>query len=159
MKEYIVKLRNIINFKFFAKFKKTIIGIIAIFSFWLFFFHYTDVNQVAICRNIFTGEMYLDSIPGPNLSAPWVQVSRIDIRPKRICIDCDCKNINCVLVSFKPEHWRKFVKIEGFRYYWWSNRMSINFGHSNETRGIDDILRSYAFDKYKHDFIEISSEI
>lgn len=155
----ISKIKSYLSFGFLIRFKKTFISIISVFVFWLFFFHYTDTNQVAICRNIVTGDMYLDTIPGPNLTAPWVQVSRIDIRPQRICIDCDCRNINCMLVTFNSKYWREFVKCEGFRYYWWANRLSINFGHSNETRGINDILRSYIYDKYKHKFIEVTSEI
>lgn len=140
---------------FIVYYKKSTITVISIFFFWLFCFHYTDVNQVAICRNIFSGEVYLDSIAGPSITPPWVQVARIDTRPQRICVDCDCRNITCALVSFNPKGWKDFVKREGFRYYWWSNRFSFNPGHRREYRGVNDIIRGYAFDGVKYEFITI----
>ena len=98
--------------------------------------------------------MWIDTIPGYNITAPWVQVSRIDTRPQRVCVDCDCRNLNCQLASFDPDGWEEFVRYEGFRYYWWSNRFSFNPGHKNEYRGMNDILRGYAFDGKEYPFIK-----
>ncbi len=145
--------------EFITLYKKSVISFMSVFVFWLFFFHYTDVNEVAICRNIITGETYLDSIAGPNITAPWVQVAQIDTRPRRICVECDCKNISCMLVTFKKEEWKEFVRVEGFRYYWWANRFSFNMSHKKTYRGVDDILKGYAFDGSKHKFIEIKEAI
>ena len=140
--------------EFLKIYRKWIFSFLGIFFFWLFFFHWTGVHQAAICRNFITGEMWIDTIPGYNITAPWVQVSRIDTRPQRVCVDCDCRNLNCQLVSFDPDGWEEFVRYEGFRYYWWSNRFSFNPGHKNEYRGMNDILRGYAFDGKEYPFIK-----
>jgi len=154
IKAFFIKLKELLY-----QYKKTTVTLGSIFLFWLFFFHYTDVNEVAICRNIVTGDMYLDSIPGPNITAPWVQVAKIDTRPQRLCIECNCRNINCFLVSFDYSGWKDFVNKEGFRYYWWSNRFSFNMGHKKTYRGMDDILKSYAFDGSKYKFIKIEQRL
>jgi len=155
------KITTVLNniWSLILSYKKIIISFFSIFFFWLFCFHYTDVNQIAICRNIFSGEVYIDSVAGPNITAPWVQVARIDTRPHRICVDCDCRNINCMLVTFNPKGWKDFVRREGFRYYWWSNRFSFNPGHKREYRGIEDILRGYTFDGGDYEFITIEKTL
>lgn len=155
------KLKTLYNKarSFVLLYKRTFISVSSVFLFWLFCFHYTGVHQVGICRNVITGETWLDSISGPNITAPWVQVARIDTRPHRICIECNCRNVNCVLVSFNPEGWKDFVKREGFRYYWWSNRFSFNSGHKKEYRGMNDVLRGYAFDGVEYSFIKIEKSL
>lgn len=117
--------------------------------------YYTDYHEIAITRNIFTGEMTLDSTSGFNISAPWVQASNIDIRPIRVCISSTTRNFNCRLVYFDKTHWKEFISLEGFRYYWWANRFSINFGYDEEYRGIKDVLRGYSFDPQIHNFIKV----
>lgn len=139
--------------------KRITITVTSIFMFWLFCFHYTNVHQVGICRNIFTGETWLDDVPGMSITAPWVQVARIDTRPHRVCVECNCKNATCVLVSFDSNGWKEFVEREGFRYYWWSNRFSFNSGHKEEYRGMRDILRGYAFDGHNYSFIKIEKSL
>jgi hypothetical protein len=121
--------------------------------------HYTDVHQVAITWNIFTGEKTLDQESGINFSPPWVFVSRIDTRPQRVCVSSSTKNFNCLLVKFEPSGWEEFVELEGFGYYWWSNRISINMGYDEEYRGMKDLLRGYAFDNNKRRFISVKKEI
>jgi hypothetical protein len=98
--------------------------------------------------------MEIDTTAGPGISLPWIQVSRIDTRPHRICIECDCRNIDCNLVSFNPLGWKDFVRREGFRYYWWSNRISFNMSHEREYRGIEDVLRGYTFDNQEYPFLK-----
>ena len=143
-------LKHLTHFRLNKTLKTVAISLFSFFIFWLSCIHWTNVHQVAITRNIFTGEMNIDTVPGIQISAPWVQVSRIDIRPLRVCVDCDCRNINCRLVTFKVEGWRDFVAKEGFRYYWWSNRISFNSGNKEEYRGMKNILRGYSFDsEYK----------
>lgn len=131
---------------------------IFIFLSWAFLFHWTGVHHASIMRNIFTGEVKVDTIPGPQLSAPWVQVSRIDTRPRRMCIDCDCRVLNCKLVQFKPSGYRDFVDREGFSYWWWSNRISYNSGSDKTYRGMDWILRGYSFDNIDYKFINVTKE-
>ncbi len=62
------------------------------------------------------------------------------------------------LVQFQPDAWREFVAIEGFRYYWWANRFSLNFGYSEEYRGMRDILRGYAYSPKSYTFIKVLEE-
>lgn len=135
-----------------------IMSVSFIFLFWLFFVHWTNVQQIAITRNIFTGELKIDTFPGIQISSPWTQVSRIDIRPVRVCVDCECRNMNCKLISFDINGWRNFVEKEGFRYYWWSNRISFNFGNKEEYRGMKNILRGYSFDS-EYKFIKVEQII
>lgn len=124
----------------------------------LFYFssvHYTDSYHVAITRNLFTGELDLDAIPGFNLSAPWVKVVRIDTRPYRVCVTSSSRDFNCMLVQFVPQHYRKFVMIQGLQYYWLANRISYNGGYDEEYRGMRDILRGYAYGVQKYPFITV----
>jgi hypothetical protein len=127
--------------------------------FYFFCFHYVNVHEVGIRRNVINGNLSIDKSPGMYVSAPWIQVSKIDTRPQRICIECDCKNMTCVLVTFNPKGWQDFVQKEGFRYYWWSNRFSFNSSHKNEYRGIKDILKGYAFDGIEYSFLKIEKNI
>lgn len=120
---------------------------------WLLCFHWTGIQEVGIRRNLITGQLSLDSIAGPEITPPWVQVSKIDTRPRRLCIECDCKNMNCILVSFNIQGWKEFVEREGFEYWWWSNRFSFNSGSNREYRGMDWILRGYTFDNTNYSFI------
>jgi hypothetical protein len=139
-------------------FKITILGIIISISIWIFFFHWTGIHQIAIKRNVFTGSIEIDTVAGIDFSSPWVQVSRIDTRPHRLCIDCECRALNCKLVEFRKEGWKDFVDREGFRYYWLDNRLSFNSGSKQEYRGMDWILRGYAYDEQSHSFLKITKE-
>ncbi|TAK96230.1 hypothetical protein EPO05_02370 [Patescibacteria group bacterium] len=120
--------------------------------------HYTDIHQVALVRNRATGELTLDSVPGFNLTPPWVAVARIDIRPTRVCITTTGRSFNCKLVQFVPQAYREFVATEGFRYYWLSNRISFNFGYGEEYRGMKDVLRGYAFGVERYPFVKVVNE-
>lgn len=95
---------------------------------------------------------------GIHISAPWVQVSRIDTRPFRVCLDCGCKNINCKLVSFNPNGWEDFLKREGFKYYWFVNRISFNSAYEHEYRGINAILKGYT-DGKEYPFLIIKDDL
>lgn len=123
------------------------------------FVNYTDVHEVNIKRNHFSGETSLDSISGFNVSWPWVQICSIDTRPVRICVTSSTRNFNCMLVSFDPNGWREFVDNEGFYYYWWANRISFNMGYDDEYRGMKDLIRGYSFDLNKRSFIKIEKEL
>jgi|GEM_PF-2935942 len=133
--------------------KRLLIGAVSLFSIWVFCFHYTNVSQVAITRNVFTGVANIDSVSGFNFTTPWVQVARLDTRPHRVCIECDCRWMKCELVTFDPSGWSELVEREGFRYYWWSNRFSFNSGHKQTYRGLIDVLRGYSFDD-GHSFLK-----
>lgn len=138
-----------------SRYKYLFLIVGAIFTFWLTCFHWTSYTEVGIRRNIITGEMSLDDRPGPELTWPWVCVSVIDTRPRRLCIECGCRNMTCGLVEFNPAGWREFVRTEGFGYYWLTNRLSYNPAASREYRGMDYILMGYAFDTVPRKFINI----
>ena len=144
--------------KYKKKFKISSISIVSIVSFYLLFFNYVELHEVTINRNFISGETYIDTIPGPQFSPPWVFVCGIDTRPSRICITSASRNFNCTLVSFDPSGWEEFVHLEGFYYYWWANRLSINMGHNQEYRGMYNLIRGYTFDKTKRSFIKVHQE-
>ncbi len=120
------------------------------------FFHHQDVYEVGLARNLFTGETYLLDKPGFYRNYPWVWVAIAETRPTRVCVTSTARSYNCKLAQFKPEHYQEFLETEGWRFYWLSNRISINFGYDDEYRGFKDILRGYAFGNKKYNFIEVS---
>lgn len=121
--------------------------------FYLLFFNFVTVNEVSLNHNIIDGTVVCDTIPGFKLSAPWIQVSKIDKRPVKVSVDCSCRNITYKLVSFNPKEYKSFIQKEGWGYYWFRNRISFNLGHRQESRGFDNILRGYAFDNQDYKFI------
>lgn len=159
LKEKILEYLGFISNVFFIVPKYVYIITILLSFFYFFCFHYVNVHEIGIRRNIINGELSIDKKPKMYVSAPWVQVAKIDIRPQRLCIECDCKNITCHLVSFNYEGWEEFVRLEGFKYYWWSNRVSFNLSHKNEYRGMKDILKGYAFDGKKYSFLKFEKNI
>ena len=140
------------------KLLKILIGLSFAFLFWLFCFSYNTWHHVSIERNWLTGKTILNEA-GFKITPPWTQVIRIDTRPAKVCVECSCRGITCELVQFDKNGWEEFLAIEGFRYYWLSNRVSINFGHENEYRGMKNILRGYAFDKKEYKFIKRDGNI
>jgi hypothetical protein len=97
--------------------------------------------------------MELDTVSGFKISPPWILKSNIDTKPKRICIECDCRNKTCILVSFNPNGYVDFISKEGWSYYWWRNRFSINMSHGSENRGINDVFKGYSFDNNDYLFL------
>lgn len=126
--------------------------------FYFGFLNYTEPTEVGVVRNVATGEMILQEGGGWYCTTPWVFVSKIDLRPMRVAITTSGHGFNAKLVQFNPRAWRKFVETEGFRYWWWANRFSFNFGYDEEYRGMKDILRGYAFSTKRYEFITILEE-
>lgn len=131
----------------------------SLFIFWSFFFSYGDLYHYSISRNLLSGEISIEKSGGISITAPWVQVSRIDSRPIKSCVDCSCNNITCKLISFNPDGYLDFLDKEGFGYYWWRNRISFNLGNKLEYRGLSNVLRGYAFDNKEYSFITVSEII
>ena len=131
--------------------------LLAIFFFYLGFLNYTEPTEIGVARNLITGKMWAQK-GGWHLTPPWVLVARIDTRPIRVSVDSAGHGYSAKLVQFVPEEWESFVNIEGFRYWWWANRISINFGYHNENRGMKDILRGYAYGTKKYPFFRIIAE-
>lgn len=120
------------------------------------FFNYLDSYEVGLTWNVVTGETKLQNRAGWHLRKPWVLVSTIDTRPQRVCITSSAHAaVNCRLVQFVPAAYRDFVAVEGFRWYWWSNRISFNTGYKEEYRGFRDVLRGYAFSAEQYPFIRV----
>ncbi len=146
---------------FIQQWKKFIIwasaSFISLMLFYLFFLNYVEPTQIGIARNSITGQMWLQS-GGWHVTNPWTRVARIDTRPMRIAVMSAGHGYHARLVRFVPQHWKTFVEIEGFRYYWWYNRFSFNGGHREEYRGMRDIMRGYGYSAKKYPFIEILSE-
>lgn len=124
---------------------------------YLSIFHYTSVHEAGIVKNVITGELKLDT-PGVHFTAPWVMVAKIDNRPQKVCVTSHARIIACRMSRFVPEYFQELVDREGFRYYWWDNRISFNFGYDDEYRGDRDLIRGYAFSNEKVNFIETKTE-
>lgn len=134
----------------------TIFALLA--GFYLFFFHYTDLNHATIVRNLSTGKLRCDVANGAHVTPFWYQAVRIDTRPVRVCITTTARTMNCKLVQFEPGAYEKFIQTQGFKYYWWANRLSFNSGYGEEYRGVQDILRGYAFSVEKFPFLKVLRE-
>jgi hypothetical protein len=119
--------------------------------FWIIFIHYTPQGKATLDRNIFTGEVVLNKKLGINFTWPWIQSTKVDLRPTKYCIDCACSNMVCVLstVNFDEEGLKEFIQQEGWSYYWLRNRISFNLGHKMEWRGFESVIRGYSFDETK----------
>jgi len=136
------------------------LGVVCLlFSCYLAFLNYTEPTEVGIARNAISGEMWTQEGGGWHGTLPWVRVATIDLRPVRVSVQSAGRGYSSKLVQFEVRGWREFVATEGFRYYWWANRLSINFGYEDEHRGMKDILRGYAYGGNKYPFISILSDI
>ena len=131
--------------------------LLALFIFYLVCLNYTEPTELGVARNMITGQMWAQN-GGWHLTAPWVRVARIDTRPIRVSVDSAGHGYSAKLVQFIPEEWESFVNIEGFRYWWWANRLSFNCGYHQEHRGMKDILRGYAYGAKKYPFFRIIAE-
>lgn len=118
------------------------------------FVNYLEPYEEGIAWNFVDGELYLQH-KGWNFTLPWVLVARVDTRPMRICVTTAGRGFNCKLVQFEPSSYKEFVATEGFRYYWWANRVSFNLGYDEEYRGVKDILRGHAYGVKRYSFITI----
>lgn len=119
--------------------------------------NYLGYNEVGIARNYVTGALWLQE-SGFHLTAPWTEVARVDTRPQRVCVTTAGRGFNCKLAQFEPSHYREFVAVEGFYYYWWANRFSFNSGYVDEYRGMKDLLRGYAYSVKPYPFVTVLRE-
>lgn len=133
------------------------VGLAVILAVYLPLVHYLELHQAGLGWNWVTGEVWLTQ-GGIHFSSPAMMVARIDTRPKRVCVTSTTRAVNCRLVQFDLDHFQEFLKTEGFRYYWWSNRLSVNFGYDDEYRGWKDVLRGYGFSVKHYSFIKVLKE-
>lgn len=120
--------------------------------------NYVDWHEVGIVRNRVTGNLWLQTHGGWYLTAPWVSVARIDTRPMRVSVPSAGHGYSSKLIQFDPVGWREFIQVEGFHYYWWANRFSLNLGYNEEYRGMRDIMRGHAYGTKKYSFIKVLTE-
>lgn len=132
--------------------------ICAVVFFYFGFLNYTEPTEVGIARDVFSGEMRLQEGGGWYCTAPWVFVATIDTRPQRISISTAGHGFSAKLIQFDPKAWQEFVNTEGFRYWWWANRISFNFGYDEEYRGMKDIMRGYAYGVKEYPFVKVLEE-
>lgn len=128
-----------------------------IFCFYLLCLNHLEPHEFGIVRSRLTSNMWTQHA-GWHLTAPWASVSVIDTRPMRVSVDSSGRSCSAKLVQFVPEEWEEFIKTEGFRYYWWSNRISFNLGYEEENRGMRDLMRGYAYGAKKYKFIRVLNE-
>ncbi|MCK9155365.1 MAG: hypothetical protein M0P12_04530 [Paludibacteraceae bacterium] len=121
-------------------------------------FNYLRSYEVGLAKNLVTKNVWLQDGKGFHFTNPFVFVARLDTRPTRVGVHSSSKTANQKLVQFQPEHWESFVKIEGWRYYWWDNRLSFNIGYPDEYRGWRDVCRGYAYSTKKYPFFKIIEE-
>jgi hypothetical protein len=127
---------------------------ILLFLLYLGFVNHVEPGEVGLTRNRFTGKTWVQQ-PGWSFTPPWVQVAVIDVKPIRVSVPSAGRGYSAMLVQFVPEAYESFIQTEGFRYYWWSNRFSFNFGYSEEYRGVKDVLRGYAYSSKKYPFLKV----
>lgn len=141
------------------KSKKMFLAIPGIlFLFYLSCYHYTDQYQFGLTFNFVTGEVKPDGHSGHHFSPPWVQATKIDTRPQRVCIVSASRNLNCRLVQFDTSKWEDLIKWEGFHYYWWYNRFSLNSGQESY-RGVKNLLLGHAYGQNRCDCVKVLQEI
>jgi hypothetical protein len=128
-----------------------------IFAFYLGFINHVEPGEVGLARNLFTGQLWLQQ-PGWGITPPWVQIAVIDTKPIRVKVPTSGRGYSAKLVQFVPEAYESFIETEGFRYYWWSNRISFNLGYSEESRGIKDVLRGHAYSPKTYPFLKVIEE-
>lgn len=125
---------------------------------YVFLINHVAYHEAGIAWNRLTGSLDLQR-GGFHVTLPWVAVSNVDLRPQRVCITSNAspRAVSCKLVRFEPIHYREFVATEGHRYYWWANRISVNFGYDEEYRGMKDIFRGYAYASDSYAFLHVDS--
>lgn len=135
-----------------------VVSLILVVTAYCAFFHYQGIHHYALMWDRVSGDYWLEKKASFHFSMPWVMAAKIDNRPMRVCVTSASRSFNCRLVQFVPSAYKEFIQTEGFRYYWWANRISFNFGYDEEYRGMKDILRGYTFSAKKYLFIDVVKE-
>ena len=103
--------------------------ILSLIIFYVGFVNHIEPNQIGLARNHASGETWVQTASW-HLTPPWVWVSRVESNPIRVGVPTAGRGFSAKLVRFLPEKADDFLNREGWRYYWWDNRISFNFGHS-----------------------------
>lgn len=138
--------------------KPVLLGVAGVILGYSLFFNFLTYHEVGLAKNFITKNVWIQNTPGFHFTSPLVLVVRIDTRPVRVGVHSSTRSTSSKLVQFVPEHWEEFVKNEGWRYYWWSNRISFNCSYPEEYRGWRDIARGYAYSAKQHPFFKVIEE-
>ena len=136
----------------------TFAACLTVFLFYLTCLNHVEPSQIGVAKNVVTRQ-YWKQGPGWHFTWPWVLVSRVSCSPMRVSVDSAGRGYHAKLVEFVPEQWEEFVRVEGWHYWWWYNRFSVNFGYQDEHRGLKDIVRGYAYCARKYPFIHVIQEL
>ena len=139
------------------RFHRTLTTIAILFVLYLAFLNHVEPSETGLARDEISGEVWRQSA-GWHVTSPWTLVNNIDTRPMRVAVLSGGRGYSGKLVQFNPEHFEEFLETEGFWYYWWSNRLSFNWGHSEEYRGMRDIMRGYAYGAKRYRFFTVIEE-
>lgn len=129
-----------------------------ILSAYCLFCNFLTYHEIGLARNFVTKNTWIQKDAGFHFTNPFVLVQRIDTRPVRVSVHSSSKCVSSKLVQFVPEEWESFVKTEGWRFYWWSNRLSFNWSYPEEYRGWRDVMRGYAYSTKRYPFIKTIEE-
>lgn len=129
-----------------------------IFISWLLLFNHIEPGEIGIGYNAINAQLFILTT-GYHITNPWSLISIISIKPMRVSVQSGGKGYSAKLVQFNSKGWKDFVIREGFRYYWWSNRLSYNISHIEEHRGMEDILRGYAYSGKEYSFLTVISDL
>jgi len=147
-----------ISVKNLSRIKIIAVVVSVILCLYMLTVNYTEPTELGIARNTITGEMWTQDRGGWHLTSPFVLVTVLDMRPMRVAVLSTGHGYCAKLVQFDKKYWREFIATEGFRYYWFANRISFNLGYDEEYRGQKDLMRGYAFSVKKYPFIKIITE-
>lgn len=137
---------------------RPVITLLCLYLLYVSFVTHIEKTEIGIARNMMTGKTWMRDGGGFYVRPPWVWVSIIDTRPMRVAVTSGGRGYNAKLVQFDKNYWEDFVKTEGWRFYWFSNRISFNLGYEEEYRGMRDIMRGYAYSAKKYPFVVIIEE-
>lgn len=143
--------------KLIKRFLMTFTPVIVVVILYFAFLNRVNPNEVGLARNHITGETWAQEA-GWHVTAPWTWIATVNTNPIRVSVPTTGRGYSSKLVQFVPEHHDEFLELEGWRWYWWDNRFSFNFGHEDEYRGFRNLMLGYAYSAKKYPFIKVLAE-
>lgn len=115
-----------------------VLGFIGLIGYRILFLNWVDNYELAYKYDGRTGKIERLDRTGYIQTPPFlVQVHTVDLRPMQVCINANKRVLNCKLVKFNPDGLELFLS--------WHGRANYD-GSRVETGGLNDILKSYAYD-------------
>lgn len=129
------------------------VALIVLILFRLMFVNFIDNYQLGYKFDSRTGEISVLDGPGYVVTPPFVvSIHTVDLRPMQVCINANSRVLNCKLVQFNKDGLRTFLE--------WHGRNDYD-GSSSVGGGLNDILKSYAYDGFgrSYPFLTILKEL